>query len=186
MDKFVVTKTKRKTISVEITSDVDVIVRAPKWMSDAAISGFVEKNRSYIEKNLARMKAKKQSLAGVQRITATELEELYLQAKQVIPERVKYYAPLVGVDYGRITIRRQHTRWGSCSSKGNLNFNVALMKVPFPVLDYVVVHELCHRIEMNHSRSFWLQVERVFPDYKNCKKWLKDNGERVMIEVSGS
>ena len=86
----------------------------------------------------------------------------------------------VGVTYGRITIRNQRTRWGSCSAKGNLNFNCLLMKAPPEVLDYVVVHELCHRLEMNHSPRFWAQVERVLPDYKVSRKWLREHGNELM------
>ena len=87
-----------------------------------------------------------------------ELQVLADEALRVIPERVRFYAPVVGVTYGRITIRNQRTRWGSCSAKGNLNFNCLLMKAPPEVLDYVVVHELCHRLEMNHSPRFWAQA----------------------------
>jgi predicted metal-dependent hydrolase len=102
------------------------------------------------------------------------------EALRVIPERVRFYAPVVGVTYGRITIRNQRTRWGSCSAKGNLNFNCLLMKAPPEVLDYVVVHELCHRLEMNHSPRFWAQVERVLPDYKVSRKWLREHGNELM------
>lgn len=94
----------------------------------------------------------------------------------VIPDKVKYYAEIMGVTYGRITIRDQKTRWGSCSSKGNLNFNCLLMLMPDKVLDYVVVHELCHLKQMNHSKKFWKEVERYMPDYPNYKKWLNENG----------
>ena len=97
-----------------------------------------------------------------------------------IPQRVKKYAPIVGVDYGRITIRMQKSRWGSCSSKGNLNFNCLLMAMPEEIRDYVVVHELCHRKEMNHSKRFYDEVYRVFPNYKQCDKWLKENGAILM------
>ena len=102
------------------------------------------------------------------------------QVKTIIPVRAAYFAPLVGVSYGRITIRSQHTRWGSCSSKGNLNFNCLLALVPPEVLDYVVVHELCHRKEMNHSPRFWAEVERILPDYKMSLKWLKENGTALI------
>ena len=98
----------------------------------------------------------------------------------MIPERVSYFAPQVGVTYGNITIRSQRTRWGSCSSKGNLNFNCLLMLVPREVLDYVVVHELCHRKEVNHSPRFWAEVERILPDYKIRQTWLKDNGSQLI------
>ena len=114
-------------------------------------------------------------------MTEAELEELVFSAGRVIPERVKLYAPMVGVDYGRITIRNQKTRWGSCSSNGNLSFNVALMRVPLEILDYVVVHELCHRKEMNHSKRFWSEVEKIIPDYKQREKWLKDNAYLIGI-----
>ncbi len=87
-----------------------------------------------------------------------------------------HFAPLVGVSYGRITIRNQRTRWGSCSGKGNLNFNCLLMLAPPEVLDYVVVHELCHRKEMNHSPRFWAEVARVLPDYQQRRRWLKEHG----------
>lgn len=116
--------------------------------------------------------------------TNTELiEALKKQAKVVIPEKVKHYAPLVGVDYGRITIRCQRTRWGSCSSKGNLNFNCLLMLMPDQVIDSVVVHELCHRKQMNHSAAFYSEVNKVFPAYKQCQKWLKENGGKIMRKI---
>ena len=86
------------------------------------------------------------------------------------------FAALVGVTYGRITIRAQKSRWGSCSGKGNLNFNCLLMLCSEDVRDYVVVHELCHRKELNHSPRFWAEVEKVLPGYKVQRKWLKDNG----------
>ena len=100
----------------------------------------------------------------------------------MFPERVSYYAREIGVDYGRITIRQQKTRWGSCTSEGNLNFNWLLMLAPPEILDYVVVHELCHRKEMNHSAAFWREVEHILPDYRERKKWLKDNGWYLMEE----
>ena len=89
----------------------------------------------------------------------------------------------MGVRYGRITIRNQHTRWGSCSAQGNLNFNCLLMLCPEAVRDYVVIHELCHRLELNHSEKFWTEVERVMPDYKIHRKWLKDNGTSLIARL---
>ncbi len=113
-------------------------------------------------------------------LTDAERKELIIKAKAVIPQRVQYYAPIVGVDYGRITIRCQRTRWGSCSSKGNLNFNCLLMLMPEKVIDSVVVHELCHRKHMNHSAQFYAEVERVFPEYKKCRAWLKEHGGKII------
>ena len=97
-----------------------------------------------------------------------------------IPQRVARLAPLVGVTYGRITIRNQRTKWGSCSSKGNLNFNCVLMLSPEWVRDYIVVHELCHLKEMNHSAAFWAEVARICPHYKEAKAWLKANSSATI------
>ena len=105
------------------------------------------------------------------------------KALQIIPERVKYYAPLVGVNYGRITIRNQKTRWGSCSEQGNLNFNCLLVMMPMEVLDSVVVHELCHRKHMNHSKEFYAEVYKVFPQYDKWNKWLKENGSSFICRM---
>ncbi len=87
------------------------------------------------------------------------------------------------VDYGRITIRCQKTRWGSCSTKGNLNFNCLLMLAPSDVRDYVIIHELAHRKHMNHSKDFWKEVEIMIPDYKEKRKWLNTYGEDIMRRV---
>ena len=109
-------------------------------------------------------------------LTDAEIRELADQALDYIPGRVEYFSAMVGVQYGRITIRNQKTRWGSCSGKGNLNFNCLLMLTPPEVIDYVVVHELCHRKEMNHSKAFWDEVERILPDYRQSVAWLKNEG----------
>ena len=94
--------------------------------------------------------------------------------------RVAKYASIVGVTIGRITIRSQRRHWDSCSAKGNLNFNCLLMLAPSEVLDYVVVHELCHRKYMNHSKQFWAEVAKVMPDYKKCERWLKEEGSLLI------
>lgn len=95
-------------------------------------------------------------------------------ARRKITDRVEYFAPLVGVDYNRIFIKEQKTRWGSCSSLGNLNFNWKLILLDEMLLDYVVVHELAHRKQMNHSPAFWAEVERVLPDYRERRKRLRE------------
>ena len=119
----------------------------------------------------------------LEKLTEKDIRELADRALVYIPERVKYFAPQVGVSYGRITIRNQKTRWGSCSGKGNLNFNCLLMLTPPEVIDYVVVHELCHRKEMNHSKAFWDQVERILPDYKKSVAYLKKEGSAIMARA---
>lgn len=165
-------RSSRKTIAIQIRPDGEVIVRAPKGMRGAEIERFVAGKRDWIEKHLPQQTLPK--------FTEEELLALAGQAKAVIPERAAHFAPLVGVTYGNITIRSQRTRWGSCSGKGNLNFNCLLMLTPNDVIDYVVVHELCHRKEMNHSLRFWAQVEQVLPNYKESRRWLKENGQLLI------
>ena len=165
----------RKSIAIELRPD-GITVRAPKGMSRRDINAFLESKRGWMEKHLAKMQERRAALEQVEPFTREEIQELADKALIVIPEKVKKYAPMVGVTYGRITIRNQRTRWGSCSSKGNLNFNCLLMLFPEEVIDYVVVHELCHRKYMNHSAAFYAEVAHVFPGYRKCQKWLKENG----------
>ena len=109
-----------------------------------------------------------------------EILTLAEQMRQRLPEKLNRHAASMGVTFGRVTIRCQQTRWGSCSGKGNLNFNCLLMLAPEEVLDYVVVHELAHRKQMNHSALFWQEVARECPDYKKSLRWLKDRGGALL------
>lgn len=118
-------------------------------------------------------------------LSKEELVKLTRLAREILPIKVAYYARIMGVSYERIAIRHQKTRWGSCSSLGNLNFNCLLMMMPEAVQDYVVVHELAHRKEMNHSARFWAEVEKIIPDYKKHRKWLKDNGGELILRLRG-
>ncbi len=175
-------RSRRRTMAIEITPEAEVLVRAPLMMSDAAVAGFVEIRREWIEKHLAKIRKKAEQRAGVSKLTSEEKQIIIDRALRLIPERVKHYAASVGVTYGRITIRNQKTRWGSCSTNGNLNFNYLLADMPEEVLDYVVVHELCHRQEMNHSPKFWSEVGKAFPEYKKVRKWLKENGSMYLAK----
>lgn len=174
-----VIRSRRRTIAIEIDRELQVTVRAPFRMRQEDIFAFVESKTDWIHTHLEKMQCQRQRAGGQAAPPPLSVEELRIlaeQARQVIPERVAYFARQMGVTYGRITIRNQKTRWGSCSSKGNLNFNCRLMKAPPAVLDYVVVHELCHRLEMNHSPRFWAKVEQVMPEYREHRKWLSVNG----------
>ena len=177
--KVNIIRSDRKTLSIQLKTG-EIIARAPLRMKDKEIYGFIETKKLWIEKNLAKIDERHKALDEVQPFTQEEIKALAEKAKTIIPERVKYYAPKIGVTYNRITIRCQRTRWGSCSSKGNLNFNCLLALFSLEVIDSVVVHELCHRKHMNHSLQFYAEVEKVFPEYKRCNKWLKDNGGAYM------
>ena len=172
-------RSSRRTLSVQITPAGEIIVRAPNRMSRREIDSFLRTKEGWLQTHL--QKASRHS--GIRKLTETELKALGEQAKQDLAARTARFAPQVGVTWGRITIRAQHARWGSCSAKGNLNFNCLLMLSPEFVRDYVVVHELCHRKEMNHSSRFWAEVERVLPDYPAAKKWLKENGGALLARL---
>ncbi len=178
-------RSNRRTISLEITPTGEVLVRAPRHMSEAEIRAFVESKSSWLAKHLQKKEKDMESLQEEGRFTEQEMKRLEELAKKVIPDKVAYYARLMGVTYGRIGIRRQKTRWGSCSREGNLNFNCLLMMAPPEVLDYVVIHELSHRLEMNHSARFWAQVEKAMPEYRVPRKWLKEHGGRLMLRMCG-
>ena len=167
-------RSERKTVSLQITQEGELVVRAPKRMAKAEIDRFVESKRGWIEKHAQNREQ------DVPKMTEAEFDTLVRHALEVIPEVVARFAPVVGVTYGRITIRNQRTRWGSCSAQGNLNFNCVLMRAPDDVLEYVVVHELCHRKEMNHGPKFWAEVERVLPNYQESRKWLSVNGSALI------
>lgn len=175
-------RSRRKSLAIEITPELQVVVRAPARMPVREINAFVQEKDDWIRAHLQQMAEKKRlrEQCREQALSKEELQELAAQAMKLIPQKVHYYAQIIGVTYGRITIRNQRTRWGSCSGKGNLNFNCLLLLMPEEVLDYVVVHELCHRKEMNHSARFWEEVEKILPDYRQRRKWLKDNGGRIM------
>ncbi|MBQ8994769.1 MAG: M48 family metallopeptidase [Oscillospiraceae bacterium] len=181
--EYKVIRSKRKTLSLEVKPE-GVIVRAPFFVPKWQIDRFVKEREPWIRNSQNKLEQKKRALQQVEPLSEEDIKKLAKQAKKVIPERVKYYAPIVGVSYGRITIRSQKSRWGSCSAKGNLNFNCLLMLTPDEVIDSVVVHELCHRLQMNHSAKFYREVYRVYPEYDLWNKWLKKNGPILMARMA--
>lgn len=165
-----VIRSKRKSIALQVKRGGQIIVRAPQRMAGSRIEDFVRIHETWIlqaqEKVLEAMR-RSQAITEQERIKGFEI------AKNIIPERAAYFADRMHVTYNRITIREQKSRWGSCSNKGNLNFNWQLVRIPSELLDYVVVHELAHREEMNHSAKFWAVVEKELPDYRERRKKLR-------------
>ena len=129
---------------------------------------------------MIKMLEKQQERSAQEKLTNEDIQKLAKEALDILPKKVEYYAKIIGVTYGRITIRNQKTRWGSCSAKGNLNLNCLLMLTPEEVQDYVVVHELCHRKQMNHSKQFWEEVGKILPDYRERRTWLKEHGSAII------
>lgn len=183
--EYEIIRSRRRTLSLQVKNNT-VTVRAPLRTSDAEIRLFLEKHRAWLEKQLLKARAAEQARAGVRKLTTEEINDLKKRAKKIIPERAAYWAPVIGVKYNRIAIRCQKTRWGSCSAKGNLNFNCLLLLAPPGVLDSIVVHELCHLKHMNHSKRFYAEVTKALPDYRERQKWLKDHGGELLAMAEES
>ncbi|MBQ4303698.1 MAG: M48 family metallopeptidase [Lachnospiraceae bacterium] len=175
-------RSARKSLSLEIMPDGSLLARAPQRMPEREIWAFIREKEDWIRVH-RRQRLEREADAAADPLSPDQIKELADVALRVLPERCRYFAGIMGVSYGRITIRNQKTRWGSCSSKGNLNFNCLLMLAPPEIRDYVVVHELAHRKEMNHSPRFWKEVEKVLPDYRQRLLWLKKNGPELIARM---
>lgn len=175
-------RSKRKSLGLEVRPDGSVILRVPNQLPEREARLFLEEKRAWLRRCIAEVLRREAVIksADIEPLSEAELSELTKAARAYFTAKCEELAPLVGVDYGRITIRHQKTRWGSCSSKGNLNFNCLLMLAPEEVRDYIVVHELCHRKQLNHSKAFWSEVARVLPDYPESEEWLRRNGTLLL------
>ena len=159
----------RKTISLCV-KDGRLVVKAPLGTSRRRIEEMVASHADWIEKNIIKQRERN---AKFDSLTEKDIANLRKLAKRIIPIKVEHFANIMGLKYGRITITSAKTRFGSCSAKGNLSFSYRLMLYPEEAIDYVVVHELAHLVEMNHSSRFYKIIESVLPDYKKRKKLLK-------------
>ncbi len=207
---------KRKTISLIINSNGELIVRAPIRCPREKIDKFINEKANWIIKkksyflehniyrplqfdsqeyiyllgnrykivlsNVTRIKVVNDTIELPQSDSKNKLVRyLYRISKKYISKRTEYIASLFKLKYTGISITSAHTRWGSCNYRDKLNFTYKLIMCPKEVIDYIIVHELCHTIEKNHSRKFWDRVKSILPAYKSCEKWLKDN--RGIINV---
>ena len=173
----------RKTTAIQITPSGKVYVRAPRRCPRSLIDTFLSEKESWILKHLSQIQKHAADTVPHPPLSQEERARYIQTARDIFTVKTAYYANLMQVTYHRISIREQKTRWGSCSSAGNLNFNWRLIFAPEEVLDYVVVHELAHRIEMNHSKAFYQIVAQVLPDYQASRKWLRDNGASLWNAV---
>lgn len=104
-----------------------------------------------------------------------------VQTKKLLENKVPFFGKMLSISYGKVGVRSQKLRWGSCSKKGNLNFNLLLSALPINIIDYIITHELLHLVEFNHSDHFWKLVGDAFPTYKYCRDWLKKNGAYLQV-----
>lgn len=159
----------RKTISLSVKGGV-VTVRAPRRTPKSFIDDFVRRHSAFIEKHLPEEKSRMEKYCL---LTESEIEKIKKEARAYFSEKTEYYSQIMGLKYSRIRITGAKTRFGSCSSKGNISFSYRLMLYPEAAREYVVVHELAHLCEMNHSKNFYAVIEKILPDYKERIKLLK-------------
>lgn len=183
--EYTLIRSARRSIGIEVAPDGAVIVRAPRLTARRQIETLLAEKAAWIARAQTKALSRRQAAAEAP-LTAQELDALRAQAKAYLPGRVAHYAAALGVDYGRITIRAQKTRWGSCSARGDLSFNCLLMLAPPEVIDSVVVHELCHRRHMDHSPAFYAEVRRVFPAYAKWHGWLKEHGPVLLARAAAA
>lgn len=179
----------RKSLGIQIKEDASIHVRAPYFVRKCDVEAFVVEKKDWIYKHFVDISAKvseqaKQSPAG-ELTPALEKQIRLLEkrfrkaAKEYFPRRCAELQKLTGGYYTKISIRNQKTRWGSCSQTGTLSFNYRLMMAEPAVIDYVIIHELCHLTHMNHSEAFWDKIAGIMPDYKIHRKWLKEHGNEL-------
>lgn len=156
-------RSKRKTIALLINKEGEPEVRAPLHCPDGVIEDFIRKHQGWIQKHQAQHRI----------YTDAEAESLRTRAKEYLPGRVAFYAPLMGVTPASVKITSARTRYGSCSGKNGLCFSLYLMEKSPRAIDYVVVHELAHILQHNHSPAFYREIEKILPDYRQRIKELK-------------
>ena len=167
-----IVRSRRRSIALIITDDAKLVVRAPWRVPDEYIIQLVSKKRSWIERKLVEMADRPKPLS----FTPQEKKRFKKEALVKIRERCALYAAITGYKPASVKITSAEKRWGSCGPKGTVNFSWRLILKPLPIIDYVVVHELVHLAERNHSRRFWDKVGAILPDYKLRRRWLKENG----------
>lgn len=149
-----------------------VVVSRPRLVSERRVARFLKDHEVWLTREVARMKEVvplSPKLIGSRKEYLAHKEH----ARIMVHERLAHFAPLYGFTFGRISIKNMSSRWGSCSAKGNLNFHYKVVELPPDLLDYLIVHELCHRKEMNHGPHFWALVERTIPEYQAARKRLR-------------
>ena len=171
---YKIKRSKRKSISIEIESGNDVVVRVPLRMKEKDIERFKRSHKNWVLKKLAEKERQDMKLEKYN-ISKESAKKHKMEAKNKITKMVAARAKEFRIRYKKIRISNARKRWGSCSTKGTISINWRLTFAPKEILDYVIVHELLHLKHMNHSKRYWQAVEGIVPDYKEHKRWLKEH-----------
>ena len=172
MIEYSIIRSRRRSISIEVNAELEVIVRAPYLAPKSAIEKFVLSKEEWIKKAMEKMKGKAKNSPKL--LSDEQIAVLKEKAKLEIPKRVEYFSEITGLKPSAIKITSAKTRFGSCSSKNSLCFSLFLMRYPSECIDYVVLHELCHIKHKNHSKQFYVLIHKYMPDYKIREKKLKN------------
>ena len=169
---YEIIRSKRRTVSITVI-DGRIILRAPEGLTDREAAKIIASHKKWI---ISKLELQAKTKSADKELSEEEALLMRKEAKRYFKDKTEYYARIMNLKYSRITITGAKTRFGSCSSKGNICFSYRLMQYPEAARDYVVVHELAHLVEMNHSSRFYSIIERYMPDYKERKKQLKNGG----------
>lgn len=181
MTELELIRSGRKTIAICVNPDGRVVVRAPYGASQTQIQGFLNEKESWIKTVQNRMKEREENRETI--VLSRQEERIWREkARSDLAARCARFSRSMGVSFQGIRINGAKTRWGSCSSRGFLNFTWRLMFLPEELIDYIVVHELSHRREMNHSPRFWRVVEETLPDYRQRRQALREFSRRIAIK----
>ena len=172
MTELRIVRSRRKTLALQVLPTGEIVARAPLRLPERDIHAFAEQHAAWLEAAVARARAGSRAAQRAGILSETELQRLRTAARADLTGR--------GTRFAGITIRAQRTRWGSCSARGSLSFNCLLMLAPPEVREYVAVHELCHRKQMNHSAAFWREVALWLPDYAAQRAWLREHGPALL------
>ncbi len=160
---------RSKGVRMSVSGERALTVTAPAWLPNYFIERALKEKEEWILKTLAHF-----SLSRFDLDNGVALYKKYKEdARELVSRRLEYFNGMYDLSWNRISIRNQKTRWGSCSKKKNLNFHYKLALIPEPLADYVVVHELCHLKEFNHSKKFWELVALAIPDHQARRKELR-------------
>lgn len=163
---------KAKRLKMTIYCGGDVIITVPWRMNFLNVERFIRQNSEWVIEKLKKMKREREHSIFVKH-NPKEYRQLKDAARKLALERLEKWSEIYGIKYNRVFIRNQKTRWGSCSSSGNLNFNYKILLLPRRYADYIIVHELCHIKEFNHSKRFWNLVAQEIPEYEKIIEKLK-------------
>jgi hypothetical protein len=174
---IVLTRTKGASLRIQVTKNHELLVKAPANMSEKKIEHFIKQKTYWIYRQAKRYEACEQEFAEQEHIRSLPLDKRKQLAYELMKEKTDKYCDIIGVTYDRLRITTATSYWGCCNkTRGTISYVWQMLLLPEDIVDYLVIHELCHMIEPNHSKAFWSNVEKYMPGYKTRRAWLKENG----------